>query len=90
MTTIEKIKCGKWSQDDWCIVFPKDAGSNMMIRRWATLKIGQVITDAKLIEAERRKAVYKEHGFELNGLEGDQMDMANIKLGLEGREKDVE
>ena len=38
----------------------------------------------------RSKAIYEEQGFELAGLEGDQMDMTRIKLGLEGREKDVE
>lgn len=36
------------------------------------------------------KAVYEEQGFELTGLEGDQMDMTRIKLGLDGREKDIE
>ncbi len=36
------------------------------------------------------KAVYEEQGFELIGLEGDQMDMTRIKLGLDGREKDIE
>jgi len=36
------------------------------------------------------KAIYEEQGFTLMGLEGDQMDMTNIKLGLEGREKDIE
>lgn len=36
------------------------------------------------------KAVYEEHGFSLIGLEGDQMDMTKIKLGLEGREYDIE
>lgn len=39
---------------------------------------------------ERSKAIYDEQGFELTGLEGDQMDMTRIKLGLDGRERDVE
>ena len=38
----------------------------------------------------RSKAIYEEQGFHLAGLEGDQMDMTNIKLGFDGREKDVE
>ena len=38
----------------------------------------------------RSKEVYNEHGFELTGLEGDQIDMTRIKLGLEGRKKDIE
>lgn len=36
------------------------------------------------------KAIYEQQGFELIGLEGDQIDMTRIKLGLEGRENDVE
>jgi len=38
----------------------------------------------------RSKEIFEEQGFKLIGLEGDQMDMTNIKLGLDGREKDVE
>ena len=38
----------------------------------------------------RSKEVFNENGFALIGLEGDQMDMTRIKLGLAGREKDVE
>jgi mannonate dehydratase len=38
----------------------------------------------------RSKEIFNEQGFELSGLEGDQMDMTRIKLGLEGREKDIE
>lgn len=38
----------------------------------------------------RSKEIYEEHGFQLYGLEGDQIDMTRIKLGLEGREKDVD
>lgn len=38
----------------------------------------------------RSKEVFEKNGFELVGLEGDQMDMTNIKLGLPGREKDIE
>lgn len=38
----------------------------------------------------RSKAIYEEQGFQLYGLEGDQMDMTRIKFGLQGREKDIE
>lgn len=38
----------------------------------------------------RSKEIFNEQGFELTGLEGDQMDMTRIKLGLDGREKDME
>jgi len=33
---------------------------------------------------------FKDHGFTLIGLEGDQFDMTRIKLGLPGREEDAE
>lgn len=38
----------------------------------------------------RSKAIFEANGFQLTGLEGDQMDMTNIKLGLPGRDIDVE
>jgi mannonate dehydratase len=36
------------------------------------------------------KQIFDDHSFDLLGLEGDQMDMMRIKLGLPGREEDVE
>jgi len=36
------------------------------------------------------KKVYEAKGFNLIGLEGDQMDMTRIKLNLEGKEADIE
>ncbi len=38
----------------------------------------------------RSKEIYEEQGFQLYGLEGDQIDMTRIKLGLPGKEKDIE
>jgi len=38
----------------------------------------------------RSKAIFESNGFKLIGLEGDQFDMTRIKLGLAGRERDVE
>lgn len=38
----------------------------------------------------RSKEMYEEAGFQLYGLEGDQIDMTKIKLGLPGRERDIE
>lgn len=40
-----------------------------------------------LAEAKRR---FNDAGFELFGLEGDQLDMSRIKLGLDGRDEDIE
>jgi mannonate dehydratase len=39
---------------------------------------------------ERSMSIFGENGFRLLGLEGDQFDMHRIKLGLEGREYDIE
>lgn len=36
------------------------------------------------------KQIFADHGFDLIALEGDQFDMTRIKLGLLGREEDVE
>lgn len=38
----------------------------------------------------RSRQIFNDNGFELYGLEGDQFDMMRIKLGLPGREKDIE
>ncbi|MCX2450153.1 mannonate dehydratase [Pedobacter sp. PLR] len=35
------------------------------------------------------KQIFKDNGFELIGMEGDQFDMNRIKLGLPGREEDI-
>jgi len=35
------------------------------------------------------KEIFNSNGFELIGLEGDQMDMMRIKLGLPGRDEDI-
>ncbi len=39
---------------------------------------------------KKSKQVFIDYGFELIGLEGDQMDMIRIKLGLPGRDEDIE
>jgi len=36
------------------------------------------------------KEIFEKEGFDLIGLEGDQMDMTRIKLGLAGRDEDIE
>jgi mannonate dehydratase len=38
----------------------------------------------------KSKDIYEKEGFNLYGLEGDQFDMHRIKLGLPGRERDIE
>lgn len=39
---------------------------------------------------EYSKQIFEKEGFKLIGLEGDQFDMTRIKLGLNGKEKDIE
>lgn len=39
---------------------------------------------------KRSKEIFTENGFDLIGLEGDQFDMTRIKLGLNGRDEDLE
>lgn len=38
----------------------------------------------------RSKAIFESNGFKLTGVEGDQFDMSRIKLGLDGRQGDIE
>lgn len=47
-------------------------------RPWETASLAEAI------------AAYRAGGFELAGLEGDQFDMSRIKLGLPGRDEDIE
>ncbi len=53
----------------------------------------EVTGDAAPDDAEalaRGVARYREQGIEVIGLEGDQFDMSRIKLGLDGRDADIE
>jgi mannonate dehydratase len=49
---------------------------------------GDGIWDFEVLKSA--KDVFAANGFALHGLEGDQMDMSRIKLGLSGREADLE
>jgi len=64
-------------------------GINYAMAKLATELTGEPPID-EYISFARSKEIYEEQGFNLIGLEGDQMDMTNIKLGLEGRERDAE
>jgi mannonate dehydratase len=61
---------------------------------YAIAKLAPELTNMPSIDDfdsfQRSKEIYENQGFKLWGLEGDQFDMNRIKLGLEGREKDVE
>jgi mannonate dehydratase len=43
-----------------------------------------------LSSLENSKKIFEEHGFNLIGFEGDQFDMTRIKLGLDGRDQDLQ
>jgi mannonate dehydratase len=61
---------------------------------YAIAKLAPELTGEKSINDfnsfSRSKEIFEENGFQLLGLEGDQLDMTNIKLGLNGREKDAD
>lgn len=61
---------------------------------YAIAKLAPELTgDAPIYDYDsfaRSKGKFEEAGFQLYGLEGDQMDMTRIKLGLPGREDDME
>ena len=61
---------------------------------YAIAKLAPELTGAASIDDfasfERSKNVYEANGFQLIGLEGDQFDMFRIKLGLAGKERDIE
>ena len=61
---------------------------------YAIAKLASNLTDAPSIDNyesfKRSKEIFEENGFQLYGLEGDQFDMHRIKLGLKGREADIE
>lgn len=60
---------------------------------YAIAKLAPELTGEKSIDDydsfARSKEIYEANGFTLYGLEGDQLDMTRIKLGLEGKEKDI-
>lgn len=62
--------------------------------RYAIAKLAPEITGKApiydLASLESAKRTFEAHGFRLIGLEGDQMDMTRIKLGLDGRDQDLE
>lgn len=62
--------------------------------RYAFAKLAPELTGKKPITdfetLKSQKDLFAEHGFDLIGLEGDQIDMMRIKLGLPGREEDIE
>ncbi len=62
--------------------------------RSAIVKLHPELTGApppsELATLRDAQALFREHGLELRGLEGDQMDMRRIKQGLPGRDADID
>jgi len=62
--------------------------------RYAIAKLAPELTgklppwDFETLSSAKKK--FAQHGFQLIGFEGDQMDMTRIKLGLPGKEEDIE
>ncbi len=71
----------------WKLV--KQMGINNAIAKLAPELTGK-LPPWDLETLKSSKALFEEHGFQLIGLEGDQMDMSRIKLGQEGRDKDIQ
>lgn len=61
--------------------------------RYAFAKLAPELTGKNPITdfdtLRQAKELFAGHGFTLIGLEGDQIDMMRIKLGLPGREEDI-
>ena len=61
---------------------------------YAIAKLAPELTGSTSIDdydsLARSKEIFENQGFILHGLEGDQFDMMRIKLGLPGREYDIE
>lgn len=67
----------------------KQMGVDYAIAKLATELTGMPSID-DFNSFEKSKEIYTNEGFELYGLEGDQFDMTRIKLGLPGKEHDIE
>lgn len=78
---------GNQPDEKWTLV--QQMGIDQAIAKLAPELTGQ-LPPWDLHSFEQSKELYNKAGFDLIGLEGDQMDMTKIKLGLDGREKDVE
>jgi mannonate dehydratase len=67
----------------------KQMGVDYAIAKLAPELTGMPSID-NLDSFEKSKEIYEKEGFKLYGLEGDQFDMNRIKLGLKGKEQDIE
>lgn len=78
---------GATPDEKWTLC--KQMGIDTAIAKLAPEHTGAAAVDDYASFA-RSKEVYEAAGFKLYGLEGDQIDMTKIKLGLPGKEKDIE
>lgn len=78
---------GNRPDEKWQLV--QQMGITEVIVKLAPELTGMLSID-NLESFRRSQEIYAENGFKIIGLEGDQIDMIRIKLGLPGRERDVE
>lgn len=56
----------------------------------AVCRVNPVFNPFELESMAAAQQGFRDAGFEINALEGDQFDMSRIKLGLDGRDEDIE
>jgi mannonate dehydratase len=78
---------GNQPDEKWQLV--QQMGIDKVIVKLAPELTGMPSLD-DLESFRRSQEIYAKNGFRIIGLEGDQIDMIRIKLGLPGREQDVE
>lgn len=71
----------------WQLV--KQMGIDEVIVKLAPELTGDAAID-DLASFQKSKEIYEENGFKIIGLEGDQLDMLPVKLGLKGRDRTIE
>ena len=78
---------GNQPDEKWQLL--RQMGITQVIAKLAPELTGMPAID--YLESFRRsQEIFAENGLEIIGLEGDQIDMMRIKLGLPGREQDIE
>lgn len=78
---------GSNPDEKWILV--RQMGIEHVIAKLSSEITGELAID-NYDALARSKEIYESNGFTLYGLEGDQLDMTRIKLGLSGRESDIE
>ena len=78
---------GNKPDEKW--ILAKQMGIGFAIAKLAPELTGE-LPPWDLATLQQTKETFQNNGFELIGFEGDQFDMTRIKLGLDGRDEDIE